>query len=289
MKTAVETAARSPLFTNWYPEDLSSVSHYLGRPKHRLRSQVAFAVCPHSGWQYSGKVAGSVYAVLPKFDTVIFVGSNHRGLGPPVSVFTGGAWEMPGGYVEIDHDFCRDLLHASRHAQSDVTAHLREHAVEVQIPFVQYLNPRAKIVPIEMRDGPVNVSEELGRALASALYRQMRKDPKKIFCVIASTDFTHCGARYGQEPEGGQSPEDFARRQDRLAIEKILNLDPFGLLDAVDDSEISMCGPGATACVVSAAVEFGAKKAHLTAYSTSCEQTDGDSDSCVGFAGIVIE
>ena len=288
MKTA-EAVTRPALFANWYPEDLSEVARYLPKPKHRSRSPVTFAIAPHSGWEYSGKVAGSVYAAFPKFDTAIFIGSNHRGLGPPVSLFASGAWEMPAGYVEIDEDFCKDFLGASRNIQADVSAHMREHAVEVQVPFVQYLNPRARIVPVEVRDSHWEACQELGEALAAALYRQIKKDPKKTFCVIGSTDMTHCGARYGQEPEGGLSPEEFARRQDSLAIEKILNLDTAGFLDTVENLEISMCGPGTAAVVMAAAIEFGVKKAHLTAYSTSCENSEGDSDSCVGFGGIVIE
>jgi AmmeMemoRadiSam system protein B len=99
---------------NWYPEKPEEIKKYLvareagkaqnARPAHgEARPELwkgrpaRFAVSPHAGWIYSGGVAGAVYSALAPADTVVFVATNHTGLGPPSSLFPEGTWAMPLG------------------------------------------------------------------------------------------------------------------------------------------------------------------------------------------------
>ena len=72
-------------------------------------------------------------------------------------------------------------------------AHLNEHAIEVQIPFLQVLNPEIKIVPIEMKDYRFETCKDVGMSIAKTIREELKKNPKKRFAVIASSDMSHCG------------------------------------------------------------------------------------------------
>src|SRR5438067_963458 len=85
------------------------------------------AVCPHAGLIYSGHVAGAVYSRLSLPDTVILIGPNHTGLGPPVSVFPEGTWLIPGGQLAIDSTLAAEILARYSQAEADISAHRSEH------------------------------------------------------------------------------------------------------------------------------------------------------------------
>lgn len=279
---------------NWYPSAPEEVAKYLSpkkglpNPKGKIETALSFAIVPHAGWIYSGKVAGTVYSSLTAADTVIFVATNHTGLGPASSLFPQGDWETPLGSVPVEETFSRELLKRSNFLKPDLEAHLYEHAIEVQLPFVQTLNPETKIVPIEMRDYRLEVCKEIGAAIAQTMTQLMNNNPQRTFAVIASSDMTHCGERYGQTPPQTISPKDFARKQDQQAIDQILNMDSEGLLRVVKEKNITMCGSGPAAVVIESAKIMGARKGELMAYATSADVSDKDSDMAVGYAGIVI-
>jgi len=249
---------------------------------------VTFGICPHAGWVYSGKTAGEVYSCLPPADTVIILATNHTGLGESSSLFPEGSWEMPLGMLEVDLDFSKQLLKYSKHVKPDAQAHLYEHAIEVQLPFIQVLNPGAKIVPVEMRDYRLDVCHEIGRAIAQTIKDSLKKNSAARFTVVASTDMTHCGAEFGQVPPGKISLQDFATNQDRLAIDQILNLNSAELEKVVKKNKITMCGFGPTAALLESAIQLGAKDARLLSYATSAEVAGKNAAAAVGYAGLLI-
>ncbi len=253
----------------WYPTEKKQIEEYLNL-KTKREPAVA-AVCPHAGWIYSGKVAGEVYSKVTDYDTYILIGPNHTGAGSPVSIFSEGSWQMPLGEVQIDQEIAGSIIPLSEFMKAETSAHTREHCLEVQIPFIQYFNPSAKIVPIILRAEELEICYDVSNAITTAL----KKISKKVL-IIASTDMTH------------YEPYELAKKQDKLAIDMMLQLDAQGLAKIVIQRGISMCGVFPAATVVLVAKNMGAKKCELIKYATSGD-VSGDYDSVVGYAGIIIK
>lgn len=225
---------------------------------------------PHAGLIYSGAVAGSVYSRVILPDTFIIIGPNHTGMGAPISVFPDGKWEMPNGDVEVDTRLAMSIVDKSKNISPDYEAHIGEHCLEVQLPFIQYFLTDFKIVPIVMMSTGLEVCRELGFAISQAI-----KKEKKDILIIASSDMTH------------YESADNAKEKDNKAIEKVLALDPAGLHATVKGYGITMCGFAPTVTMLYAAKELGASKATLVKYMNSGD-VSGDYDQVVGYAGIIV-
>jgi len=234
-------------------------------------------VCPHAGYVYSGAAAAHSYAALAEDglpNTAVILGPNHHGLGEAVAVGTQEKWSTPLGEVRVDLETAEKVAENSSYARKDDLAHLREHSIEVQIPFLQYIGEDSvRIVPIALahlsRTAALELFPDLGAAIARAL-------EGKDAVVISSTDFTHY--------ESAAS----ARAKDALALDRIANLDPKGLLEVVDEHSISMCGVVGTAVMLEACRMMGARSARILTYYTSGDVT-GDTLQVVGYGAAVVE
>jgi len=235
------------------------------------KEEVIGLLMPHAGYPYSGPVAGVTISRVKFKDTFIIMGPSHTGMGKPFSIMAEGIWRTPLGEVEIDSELSKKLLATSSYLQADTTAHLHEHAVEVQIPFLQYFKPDIKIVPIILAYAPAEAYKEIGKDIAMAI-----KELNREVVIIASGDMTH------------HEPHESAEEKDAQAIEAILNLDEDELTQRYEELNISMCAHGPAVCLISAAKELGATGAELVKYQTSGEIT-GDYSSVVGYAGIIIK
>ncbi len=247
---------------------LQEIETYIlhGHPKEQAIS----AISPHAGYIYSGHVAGAVYSSIEIPPIVVILGPNHTGLGHPASIMVDGTWQMPLGPVEISSDLAYQILQNSSVLSEDVQAHLYEHSIEVQIPFLQYFNPTVRIVPICLSRLSLPEIEDIGQAIAQAV----KYYPKQVL-IVASTDMSH------------YVPLDLAKKKDALAIERILELDYIGLLEVVSRENISMCGVIPTAVTLVASKLLGASKGYLVRYATSGE-ISGDFYQVVGYAGLII-
>ena len=239
--------------------------------KDSKKEDVLGIIAPHAGYIYSGKVAGSVYSRVNIPKDVIIIGPNHTGLGESEAVMSSGTWQMPDGNVEINSDLAGAVIENSKYLKDDHFAHLREHSIEVQIPFLQHIRRGLRIVPIAMMSDSFTVCLDIGHAIAMAI-----KGFKEPVLIVASSDMTHY--------ESDKS----AREKDKKAIDKVLALDPEGLLKTVKDYRITMCGVVPATIMLIACKELGAKKAELADYATSAE-TSGDYDHVVGYAGMIIK
>ncbi len=240
-------------------------------PKESFKPVKAKAVVsPHAGYMYSGYVAAEVFARVMIPETLIIAGPNHTGVGTPISIMDSGVWAMPLGDVPINEELAQLIIAKCRWASSDYTAHLAEHSIEVQLPIVQYYRRDIKIVPIVIGTRNFEACVDLGIAIAEAV-----KETGSDALLVASTDFTH------------YEPQKVAAQKDQLAISAILNLDPKGLYQVVEEYGITMCGVMPTVTMLTAAIELGATKAELIRYMTSGDIT-GDYQQVVGYAGIIV-
>ncbi|MFH1395149.1 MAG: AmmeMemoRadiSam system protein B [Candidatus Omnitrophota bacterium] len=226
-------------------------------------------VSPHAGYMYSGAVAGEVYSRIKPKNTYIILGPNHTGFGEPFAAFS-GSWKTPLGLVHADTVLLKTIMNNTGLIVEDVSAHMYEHSIEVQLPFIQKISPEARIVPITVRHSNL---EDL-REIAEVITESLRKT-KKDAVIVASSDMSHYETRQ------------IASKKDKKAIEKIVELDPEGLLDVVEREDISMCGIIPTAIMLFCAKKMGACKAELIKYTDSGEVT-GDTAQVVGYAGIIV-
>ena len=234
------------------------------------RKRAIGVVSPHAGLIYSGPVAGALYSSIEIPDTIVLIGPNHTGLGAAVSLMSKGSWETPLGTVEIDETLAASILAKSSHIRDDSVAHLREHSLEVQLPFIQYFKEKFTIVPIQMLDTRLNTCIEVGRAVGTAIEARGQD-----VLIVASSDMSH----YERAAT--------AKEKDSKAIHQILNLDPEGLYRTIKDYGITMCGFGPAVSMLVAAKMLGASKAELVKYANSGD-VSGDYDKVVGYAGIVV-
>jgi hypothetical protein len=227
-------------------------------------------IVPHAGYMYSGAVAGAVYRRLELPGRFVILCPNHTGQGEPLAIMSAGAWRTPLGDVPIDEELAITLKSRFSLLSEDAAAHRFEHALEVQLPFLQVLHGGFRFVPITVGTSHFEALSALGVAIAGAI--QSLDVPA---LVIASSDMNH------------YESDAATRVKDRLAIDPILALDPRGLYDAVREHDISMCGYGPAIAMLTAARKLGATRAELIRYATSGD-VSGDRDMVVGYAGIAV-
>jgi len=181
-----------------------------------------------------------------------------------------GAWETPLGAVPIDSELAATLKDSFPLLTEDAEAHRSEHAAEVQLPFLQARQPDLTFVPIALGTGHFESLEALGNAIAEVVAAQ-----NEAVMIIASSDMNH------------YETDHVTRFKDRMAIDRVLALDPRGLYETVVRENISMCGVGPTVAMLTAARKLGATSAELIRYATSGD-ISGDRNMVVGYAGIAV-
>jgi AmmeMemoRadiSam system protein B len=258
----------------FYPADpyelAKQVDEYVSGSASLQKVAAMACVVPHAGYMYSGAVAGSVYRAVPLTKRVVLFGPRHYPRGESLAIRTEGEWQTPLGRVRVDAELASELRHAFPRLRDDAVAHQAEHSLEVQLPFLQRLLGDFTFVPVLIGTDRFAMLEELGTALAQVLAAQAEP-----VLMIASSDMNH------------YESDVITREKDRLAIERILALDPRGLWGTVRDRGISMCGYAPTVSILTAAKWRGATRADLVSYATSGDVT-GDYEAVVGYAGIVI-
>ena len=225
-------------------------------------------IVPHAGYPYSGPVAAHAYKALAadgKFGTAVMLGPNHTGYGAKVSIWAEGEWETPLGRVKVDKELAHKLLEEGG-IKADEEAHIYEHSIEVQLPWLQHIYGELKIVPIAMLAQDLGTARRLGKTLS-------RIGDNDV--IIATTDFTHYESQVT------------AVEKDKLMIDAILELDEEKLFNQREALNHSMCGYGPVASAIVAAKERGAKEAKLLKYATSGD-TSGDFSRVVGYGALII-
>jgi AmmeMemoRadiSam system protein B len=274
----MSTAIRLPAVAGkFYPADsrelrseVEAFTRASVESKASTKIRALACVVPHAGYIYSGGVAGAVYGRLELPERYIILCPNHTGRGEPLAIMSTGAWRTPLGDVPVDETLASALKARFSLLAEDEAAHRFEHALEVQLPFLQVALSQFKFVPIAVGTGQFQVLSALGVAMASAI-----RETGHPILVIASSDMNH------------YESDSVTRTKDRRAIDQVLALDPRGLLDVVREERISMCGYGPTVAMLTAAQRLGASKAELLRYATSGD-VSGDRDTVVGYAGIAV-
>ena len=237
-------------------------------PEPAAKEPFLGAVVPHAGLMYSGHVAGAFYrsAALPK--RFLILCPNHTGLGHFAAINREGAWHTPLGDAPVDSALAEELMQRAPMLAEDWKAHAREHSLEVQLPFLQQLVGEFSFVPICLATHNFALCEEIGGAIADVVRG-------KEIGILASSDLNH------------YEDQQTTLRKDQLAIDEVVELDPRGLWDAVDEHDVSMCGFIPTTVMLVAAKKLGATRARLLKHATSGD-VNGDYGHVVGYAAIAV-
>ncbi|MEN8191434.1 MAG: AmmeMemoRadiSam system protein B [Bacteroidota bacterium] len=227
-------------------------------------------ISPHAGYIYSGKSAAFGYNVLKDdadFETAIIISPSHREYFHGISIYDGDAYSTPLGVVSVNSSLSQEIVQNSEHVFFGKEGHGSEHALEVQLPFLQMIKNNFSIVPIVIGDQSKIFIDDLAQSLSKSL-------DKKVV-VIVSSDLSHF---YKKEK---------ADRLDGL-IEKHINEYQFDeLMEDLESQRVEACGGGGIVALMKAASLQRESKAEVISHTDSSE-VSGDRNSVVGYLSAVV-
>ena len=265
---------KSIIAGSWYPgnpsilkRDIENYFNSVSSPK--LKGEVVGLISPHAGYMYSGQIAAYAYNLIrgKKYDVVIVAGPSHRVAFHGVSVFSKGGYETPLGIVPVDEGLAEEIKKVSPIVADFQGAHLQEHSVEIQLPFLQVALGDFLFLPLVMGDQDANTCQEL----AHSIYEVSRD--KKIL-IVGSSDLSHFYSY------------NVAKKMDAITLDYLKNGDVNGLLKSLENGEVEACGGGPMAVSILVAHMMKADDAYLLKYANSGDVT-GDKKSVVGYASAV--
>jgi len=221
-------------------------------------------VAPHAGYVYSGKTAAYGYNLIKGrgYKTVVIVSPSHREYFPAISIYDGDAYETPLGVAHVDTELRNFFTADTQKIISSKRGHGQEHAVEVQIPFLQYMLPEFKILPIVMGDQNKMFIDALAAKLESVVGNDV--------LIVASSDLSH----YHLQHE--------AEKLDMIVEDHINKFDYEGLRTDLSHNFCEACGGGAIVSMMKALAKKGIDKS-LVLNRTDSSETSGDVSEVVGY------
>lgn len=248
--------------------------------------RVLGGVVPHAGWVFSGATAARVFRAIKANrtpDTFVLLGADHRGMAYRPTAFHEGAWKTPLGDAPIDAALGKQV--ATELGREDLSCdpqvHRYEHSLEVQVPFIQVMFPKAKILPITVP--PDENAHRFGERLGEALH-----DEQDRVIVLGSSDLTHYGPNYNFTPKGlGDAALQWVKEQnDKAVIDLALGLHADRIVPRTT-ADHSACGAGAIAATAACCWALGCARGTLLHYTTSHDvMPERKMQSFVGYAAI---
>ncbi|MBX2990310.1 MAG: AmmeMemoRadiSam system protein B [Bacteroidetes bacterium] len=268
--------ARFPVVAGmFYPADPAELAEEIDSlfeqaERRSVAGRIRGIIAPHAGYVYSGLTAACAYAMLrgEAYDTVVVVSPSHREFFRGVSVYSGDLYVTPLGAVEVNTALRERLLDANATIYASEDGHRSEHALEVQLPFLQKALQSFKVLPVVAGDQAAECCFDLGAALAAAV-----RGENALF--VASTDLSHFHA------------SGTARHLDDVMIRDIEHFDYEQLMRDLESRRTEACGGGPTVAVLSALDRLGVKNIEVLHYATSGDTT-GDYSSVVGYVSAVV-
>ena len=265
-RDAIRSPAVAGMFYPASPDELrNEVSQLLRGSAPATPATILGGVVPHAGYMYSGMVAARFYLCLAErsIPLAVIISPSHRVYFDGISVFCGAAYRTPLGDMPVDQQVAEQLLSRGAPFVNSWDGHTGEHALEVQLPFLQVLCPSLLIVPVVMGDQRGELCEALGEAIADILF-------ERPGLILASSDLSHYHSH------------DDAEQMDRRVLECVSELAPHRLLDCLQRGEAEACGGGPIAAAMIAARALGATSGEILDYADS-SAVSGDTASVVGY------
>ncbi len=256
----------------FYPSDPASlerrIASFLNASKKESTTPVKLSIAPHAGYRYSGQVAGTVSAEISpnRFNHVMLLGPSHRHYFQGIAESMDDEWDSPFGSIKI-----APLNHGN--ITRSATYHKNEHCLEVQIPFIKYLNSDIKVSPL-LLSGDLSQAETLARQLFTF-------DTDETLWIISS-DFNHTGPGFNHNPQ--KVGYDSGQKMDQEAIRLITSGDMRGFSTFLAQTHSTICGALPILVGMYLTKLMGRQNFVFKTYDCSGNQT-GDIDS-VGYAAL---
>ncbi len=271
------TFIREPAVSGaFYPANatvlLRDIQGYLKKvPKIEMDGKVVGLVAPHAGYVYSGQVAAYAYGAImdASYDTVVVVAPSHRAYFPGVAVLKEGSYRTPLGLIEVDEEMAQAVSAASTLIRPNPGAHSAEHSLEVQLPFLQAVLQRFRLLPLVMGVQDLATC----RAVADAIFSASVKLKREIL-VVGSTDLSH----YHNDKK--------AVALDGIVVKHLQDFDEAGLMADVAGERCEACGAGPMVVAMMISRMMGATESKVLRYAHSGD-VSGDRSAVVGYVSAV--
>ncbi|MBN2298810.1 MAG: AmmeMemoRadiSam system protein B [Deltaproteobacteria bacterium] len=261
---------------SWYPDipDIlrDDVSRYMEKASvPEIPDKPVAIISPHAGYMFSGGVAGYAYKAVSdyKYKTVVVISPSHRAYFPFVSVWKSGGFETPLGIIEVDEGLCGRLIASSEIFKDDQRAHANEHALEIQLPFLQSALGRFSLCPLIMGRQDFSLCEDLARALMEQI-----PNPEEVL-IVASSDLSHFHSSKKAEV------------MDTAVARHIEEFDIDGLSRDLEQGESEACGGGPILTALLYARALSRTTTKVLSYAHSGHIT-GDNTSVVGYLSAAV-
>jgi AmmeMemoRadiSam system protein B len=235
----------------------------------QIKGEILGLVSPHAGYFYSGKTAAFGYKLIKgkKYDTVVVISPSHYEYFRGVSVFNGSAYQTPLGTIQIDQELREELKDYNSIIEFSKRGHGREHALEVQLPFLQLVLDEFKLLPIVIGDQSKEFVFPLAEILAEVL-------KNKNALLVASSDLSHYFSH------------ELANSLDSRVELLINSFDEDTLFDELESEKVQACGGGPIVTVMKATKLLGANKSKVL-YRNDSSEASGDKHQVVGYLSAV--
>ena len=270
MKNVREPAVAGMFYPSSSSKLKDDVQHLLDNYKLQEKFEnVVGIVSPHAGYIYSGKTAAFAFNAIKgkNYKTIIIISPSHREYFAGISIYNGDAYRTPLGEVPINKEMRYELVLDNKIIFNGISGHRAEHAVEVQIPFLQMVINDFSIVPIVMGDQNKMYINELSQRLAEVM------DDETL--IIASSDLSHFHSK------------EQADKRDSIVEKRIAEFDYENLQKDLEIGKCEACGGGAIVAMMKTADLIKKKKSKILSRTDSGDVT-GDNSEVVGYLSAVL-
>jgi AmmeMemoRadiSam system protein B/AmmeMemoRadiSam system protein A len=282
--TAQDAVRRPAVAGSFYPDDAhalrASIDAYLVSARPPAAARPIALIVPHAGYVFSGQIAADAYRQAQPFtyETIVVLGANHTEAGfDGIALFRGRGFRTPLGIAAIHRPLAAALKEADPEVAWYDSVHKQEHAIEVQLPFIQRLFPAARILPIVVGTSDSARLERLGTTLARLLEGQQA-------LIVASSDLSHYPSAAA------------ARVIDGVTLEALATLDPSAVRAALaaapgtaPEVMTGACGEGPILVALAAARALGATRARVVSYANSADSPAGNPSRVVGYGAVAFD
>jgi hypothetical protein len=236
-----------------------------------LKETIIGIVSPHAGYMYSAQVAAYGFRMVAKkqYDTVIIIAPSHKVYFDGVALWDRGGFKTPLGVIDIDEEIAQEMLNIGGVIQSNMETHRQEHALEVQLPFLQLVLDNFSIIPLIMGAQTSSICKKLAQCIFDAL-----QGSKKKVLIVASTDLSH------------YYPYTEAKKLDNVIVEHLDAFNISGMVEDVEKGKTEACGAGPVISTMILSEKLGATRGKVLKYANSGD-VSGDKSGVVGYVSAV--
>jgi len=275
---------RNPVFAGQFYEADSSkltlqIKTFLDNAKPAKIEDPLAIIVPHAGYIYSGQIAADAYNQVGnnKYDLVVVLGTNHTTAGfSKFGIYPNGAFATPIGKAKIDNEIAGELIKNDPDVKVNIDVHAKEHSIEVQIPFIKYLFPDAKIIPIIVGEPDINMCAKFGEVLAKITIG------RKVL-IIASSDLSH----YPGFNEAVKVDNNTLKTISGMNMSAVISGMNNQLKQNIPQLVTCACGEAPIIAAIASAKALGANSGSIISYSNSGYNSTGSTDRVVGYGAVV--